>query len=942
MSSESLPAKPPKTRAIVKVAPLGEPPPESTGLRAFDALLILAFLSLTFLLGLFPLKDTDFWWHLRTGDLIRQTGSVPKTDLYTYSSEGRPWVDLHWTFQVAVSWLHERGGVPALTLSKSMITCIAVFLLITARRREWPIWAVLLGWIPAILVLSGRNYVRPETLTLLYLSCFLAVLARIDRLPKLAFVLPIVQVAWVNAQGLFVFGPILLTAALIDAALRPGAFAKGRIGWWRQVGLATVLTGLACLINPYGLTGALYPLQIAGTMSNPVFSNAIAELTPIPAFIKKDGLISLPMRLHLLTMAVGAMSFLMPMTWVVFTRFRPLPAPGVPKDDLDAKSGKGKKPPRKRSKKGDGEPIPSRWRLSMFRLLLFATFSVLSLQATRNSHQFAAVVGAVSAWNFSEWAAAARRRSWLRLQGTVPPGRGIFPRLAALGTIAALFAWVAAGGFYRATAEGRTIGLGEEPFWFPHNAVKFSATPGMPERFLAFHIGHPSLYDYNFGPKRKSYVDARLEVIGVETFQKYMDLQRLIGGGDERGPSDEQAWSKELDTLGRPSVLADHEFDAAISGGMLASRDWRCVYFDPIAAVFVHASYNDVVDRHTVDFAARHFRVQSEAEGAPVGKDGCLASIKGIRNVAFAAMRSNPAKARPLLLLGTDHARQAIGYDPDGLEGWKYLAQFLALREPADDVARFRQPFDPVFDLTCARETYALRKALDASPHDFLTLMMLSELYRGRGLKEAVLPLLARIGDVSPINLTQAEQQRKYKALEASLRSELGNRPFLTWDNLSQLGELVNGLLAAGRAESAAECLERAQPDQARTWEDADKIATLWLHLGEPAKARGVWQSVPNPPREGLRLARIAVAYLVENVFPKARESFLAALAIEPDLFEARYGLAVLEQDDGRAREALDAARKAEKVAKTDSARTAVRAVITTVTPYATSPIANE
>ena len=73
---------------------------------------------------------------------------------------------------------------------------------------------MLIAWLPALLVLGGRMYVRPETLSLLYLSIYLAVLFRIDRLPALAFVLPVVQVAWVNTQGLFVLGPIVL-------ALRP-------------------------------------------------------------------------------------------------------------------------------------------------------------------------------------------------------------------------------------------------------------------------------------------------------------------------------------------------------------------------------------------------------------------------------------------------------------------------------------------------------------------------------------------------------------------------------------------------------------------------------------------------------------------------------------------------------------------------------------------------
>jgi len=946
MSSESLPAKKPKSRAIVKVNDHGELPSESVGLRLFDVLLIVGFLALTFLLGLFPLKDTDFWWHLRTGDLIRQTGVVPKTDLYTYSSEGHPWIDLHWTFQVAISWLYERGGVPALTLAKSAITCLAVLILVTARRREWPVWAVLLGWMPAILVLSGRNYVRPETFTLLYLTCFLAILTRIDRAPKLAFLLPIVQVAWVNVQGLFVFGPILLAIALIDAAMRPGAFAKSRSNWWRQIGIATALTGFACLINPYGLTGALYPLQIAKTMANPIFSNTIAELTPIPAFIRKDGFASLPLRLHLFTMAIGAASFVVPMIWVVFTNLRPLPTTDRSNNDPDAKPVNEKKKAKKRARKAETEPVASPWRLSMFRLLLYFTFSVLSLQATRNSHQFAAVVGAVSSWNFAEWAFAARRRAWLKSNGTIEPGRGIVPRLVTLGTIAAVFVWVGSGEYYKAAREMRTIGIDEQPLWYPKDAVKFSATPGMPEKFLAFHIGHPSLYDYYFGPKKKSFVDARLEVIGVDNFQKYIDLQPLIGGkfttNSEFIPPDERAWSRALDEIGRPSVLADHENAYLISGSMLASRDWRCVWFDPVAAVFVHASNAEVVDRYSVDFGARHFGSDPGNGSVSPNEETSLALAKGLNFVASSVAKFSLDKARPMILLGLKTARRFNSFAGDAPDGWKLIAQFISLREPPEPVVRFRQPFDPVFDLSSARVTFALQKALLASPKDFLSLILLSELYRSRGMPEAALPIAERLGTVNPINALQTEKLESYKSVEAGIRAELGSKPSLRWENLSQLGELVNGLLAAGRAESAAECLERARPVEARTWEDADKIATLRLHLGEPAKARAIWQSVSAPPREAVRLARVAVTYFVEDRTGEARANYTAALAREPVLFEALYGLAVLEQDDGHAREALDAARKAEKVATSDSARSALRSIIATVTPYATSAIADQ
>ncbi len=194
---------------------------ELRAVRLADLFVLALFLALTFLLGVFPLNDTDFWWHLRTGDLIRRTGSIPHADLYTFGAADHAWIDLHWGFQVALSWLYQLGGVDATNLAKCVVTTLAVGLLITARRREWPIWVMVLAWLPALLVLSGRMYVRPETVTLLYIAIDLAVLFRIDRRPHLAWILPVVQLFWVNTQGLFVFGPILFGMGVIDAALRP-------------------------------------------------------------------------------------------------------------------------------------------------------------------------------------------------------------------------------------------------------------------------------------------------------------------------------------------------------------------------------------------------------------------------------------------------------------------------------------------------------------------------------------------------------------------------------------------------------------------------------------------------------------------------------------------------------------------------------------------------
>ena len=171
------------------------------------------------------------------------------------------------------------------------------------------------------------------------------------------------------------------------------------------------------------------------------------------------------------------------------------------------------------------------WRLSPFRLLLFAAFSYLSLQATRNSHQFAAVVGSVTAWNFGEWAAAVRRRRAERRASPAAPAaipEMMMPRLVGAGAILAILVWVGSGLFYRMTGEGRTIGLGEETLFFPHEAARFAGRPEMPVRFVSFHNAHAALFEFYHGPERKVYTDPRLEVTGPDLYARYMKLDDLL------------------------------------------------------------------------------------------------------------------------------------------------------------------------------------------------------------------------------------------------------------------------------------------------------------------------------------------------------------------------------------------------------------------------------
>ncbi|MEW4568137.1 tetratricopeptide repeat protein [Tautonia sp. JC769] len=913
-------------------------PADPARLRLADGAILLAFAAVTFLLGVFPLKDVDFWWHLRTGDLIRETGAIPRTDLYTYTVPDRSWIDLHWGFQLLLSYGFERGGVVFLNLAKCVITTVAVLLLVTAKRKEWPLWVMVLAWLPALVLLGGRMYIRPETLTLLYISIFLAVLFRWDRRPWLGLILPVTQACWVNTQGLFVFGPILLGFALIDAALRPNAFGPDRRRWWRIALGVTALVGLACLMNPYGLRGALFPLTdlLFGTLNDPIFKQEIAELSSIPRLIAESaGYPHFMLMVHLTVATLGGLSFILPFLWQGTARLSDLrqPPSAAPEPPERPKKSKGKKAKSSARRAAQREHLsePS-WSLRPFRLLLFLAFTALSWQATRNSHQFAAIVGTVTAWNFGEWAAAVLRRRADRGRDATPR---LWPRLVALGVTLALLATVATGRLYDLAEEGRTIGLGEEPAWFPHRAVEFAGSEGLPPRFLGFHIGHDALFIYHHGPERKVFVDPRLEVMGPDQYRAYSNLSRAVATDDPRSP-----WKPLLEQAGNPVVLADHDLATRVGISFLLDASWRCVWFDELASVFVHESDARSADFPAVDFLGRHFGTQPDPSPPTLDAEW-QASTKGLSKFVLVLLeqRGRPDQAAVLIPLGLDRARETRRRLPDAAEPWAYAAALELGRVPGLGMAgpdrRYLRPFDPVADVHRARVAAFARQALRRNPDEQIALSALLGLSLQGGMTEVALPLLERSAARPPRSPQQATSRDASRAQLARLRAQLGREPRIDVSNGDRIRRSVDALLDSGRVESAVDLLEEQYPPAESDWPTADRIASLQMHLGHPDRARSSWQAVADPPDPALRQARVAATFYAEDDLDAARDAYRQALRDDPDLFDAHFGLALVEFDAGRADVALDNARNALSRSPDDAARSAVEAIIRRVEPYA-------
>src|SRR5262249_28674334 len=141
--------------------------------RMLDRLLLVLLTLIAFLLGCYEMRAADVWWHLRGGQWILEQGRVPRLRPFTFGSARQPWIDVHWCYEVVLALAYRAGGIGALVLLAASVGCAAFLAALTARRREWPVVAVVLCWMPALVLYSLRLDPRPEIFSLLFLGCFL-------------------------------------------------------------------------------------------------------------------------------------------------------------------------------------------------------------------------------------------------------------------------------------------------------------------------------------------------------------------------------------------------------------------------------------------------------------------------------------------------------------------------------------------------------------------------------------------------------------------------------------------------------------------------------------------------------------------------------------------------------------------------------------------------
>jgi len=226
-------------------------------------------------LCLFKVGNSDFWWHVKAGQMLRESGWI-SLDPFAYTRVGEAYLASHeWLAQVLMSIFYDAGGWGGITIARIVLVLLAFGIPLQIHRKNY--WPNLLLVVLAVASARPALTDRPQLFTFAMFSlvlyfCILYIEGDKKRQRGVLLSLPIITVVWSNLHG----AASLIGITIIGALLCNQVFTKAKETRWLL--LSFVACGIGLMLTPVGIENITYLSTLLSDQSHTM----IAEWQPSP------------------------------------------------------------------------------------------------------------------------------------------------------------------------------------------------------------------------------------------------------------------------------------------------------------------------------------------------------------------------------------------------------------------------------------------------------------------------------------------------------------------------------------------------------------------------------------------------------------------------------------------------------------------------------------
>ena len=240
--------------------------------------------------------DPGFGWHLKSGELISKSGSVPRVDPFFEGEGSRLWIHNQYLADEIFYRLFDYGDFPLLTAVAVLLLISSYFLLLGGMLRKLNFSPLVIFVVLGLCIFQGslQWFLRPVLFSFFLFALTYSRLVLMERSivenksksSKIDYLLfPLIFLLWAKLHPAFILGLFLIVLFLIGLGIDGLIREKGeaRAAQFKKGVYLLMLAIVATLLNPYGLE--LFKSIFALSQSN-FFMNLNSEWYSSDLWIK--------------------------------------------------------------------------------------------------------------------------------------------------------------------------------------------------------------------------------------------------------------------------------------------------------------------------------------------------------------------------------------------------------------------------------------------------------------------------------------------------------------------------------------------------------------------------------------------------------------------------------------------------------------------------------
>ncbi len=239
------------------------------------AIILIFLFLLIFFLSLRKIMDLDLGFHLKGGEWMLQNKSFHKKDIFTYTVKGNEYIAMYWLYQIFLFLIYKLSGYAGISIMNSIIITFLFWLIfLRMKKMQVPLWICFSVIFLMVFSMEIRFSVRPEVFTWIFMTLVLFILDQyFYKKNNYLFLLPLIQIFWVNFHGLFILGWFLMSSYFLSSLIH---FKRFDIKFFKYIFLSIICS----FLNPYTWKGVLFPFYLFTRLqSSSIFKDVISEFT---------------------------------------------------------------------------------------------------------------------------------------------------------------------------------------------------------------------------------------------------------------------------------------------------------------------------------------------------------------------------------------------------------------------------------------------------------------------------------------------------------------------------------------------------------------------------------------------------------------------------------------------------------------------------------------